>query len=612
MTLPAAPARFGAPSHGDRPFARHVLERTVVLPEHKVLFLPVPKAGCTTVLWLLAELAGLAMEDFAESGGPEVSAATTVHDLSRWRPEHRLAQYGGDERERLLHEDGWLRFTLVRDPARRLWSAWQSKLLLREPRFVEAFGDAPWFPRLPEDPGRLIEDFRRFVAAVGRGTAVDVHWAVQHELAGQLPLSHVGRTEEMAETLRLLEQHVGGVAWPDRPPRENRSPLALPAHAYDAAGAAVVREHYARDYAAYGYLPLLPGGAGRWESEVAPLLPVLRASIAERERLGQLHRVSQRRLRRVQSAEQLLETAGNRNAGRSRTPAITNLEEETDFNVRWAWADGRLEPGFTGVMRVRNEARSLPWSLPSLLRATRRVVLVDNGSTDGTVDVAREIAAELGAADRLELRSYPFRIARCGPEHLATPATSVHSLVHFYNWSFSQVRTSHALKWDGDMVLTDAAVAALRDLSWQVESSEAIVRIPRHPLYLGDDRHAFLDVGLRNCEAWAWPNRPGYSFAKAIDWEMPMWGGDAIPFELPEWSCVELKHLDGDEFAHWSHTDFASSARTRRKEREWTVFRALAAGAPLPDGILPVVAPPDRHVIDYVRETWLPARARVD
>jgi Sulfotransferase family len=610
MTLSAAPATYGAPSQGDRPFARHVLERTVVLPQHRVLFLPVPKAGCTTVLWLLAELACLGVEDFADSGGPEVSAATTVHDLSRWRPEHRLAQYDGEERERILHEDGWFRFTLVRDPARRLWSAWQSKLLLREPRFVEAFGDAPWFPRLPEDPGHVIEDFRRFVAAVGDGTAVDVHWAVQHDLAAQLALSHVGRTEEITATLRLLERHVGRTTWPERPPRENRSPLALPAHAYDAASEAVVRRHYARDYDAYGYRPLLPADSGGWESEVAPLLPVLRASIDERERLGQLHKLSQRRLRRVQSAEQLLETAAQRGAGRTRTPAITNLEEETDYNVRWAWADGRLEAGFTGVLRVKNEARSLPWSLPPLLRATRRVVLVDNASTDGTVRLARRIAAELGAADRLEIRGYPFRIARCGPEHLATPATSVHSLVHFYNWSFSHVRTSHALKWDGDMVLTDAAVAALRDLSWRLEASEAIVRIPRHPLYLADDRRAYVDVGLHNCEAWAWPNRPGYSFAKAIDWEMPMWGGDALSFELPEWSCVELKHLDRDEFAHWSHTDFASSARTRRKEREWTVFRALTTGAPPPDGIVPVQAPPGRHVIDFVRDTWLPARAR--
>ena len=74
-------------------FSHHVLQRTVVLPELRVLFLPVPKAGCTSVLWLLAALAGLRVERFAQSILPEVSPALTVHDMSLWRPEHRLADY---------------------------------------------------------------------------------------------------------------------------------------------------------------------------------------------------------------------------------------------------------------------------------------------------------------------------------------------------------------------------------------------------------------------------------------------------------------------------------------------------------------------------------------
>jgi hypothetical protein len=605
MTLPAV--------RSEALFERHVLERTVVLPEHEVVFVPIPKAGCTTVLWTLAQLAGLGPDDFAESGGPEVSAAMTVHDLSRWRPEHRLAQYGEEERERILHEDGWFRFTIVRDPATRLWSAWQSKLLLREPRFVEAFGDAPWFPRLPEDPDRVVEDFRRFVQAVGDGAAEDVHWAVQADLAGRLSLSHVGRMEALAETLARLAAHVGGAGISPRGRRENGSPLRMPPHAYDEAAAAVVRRRYEADFAAFGYAPAGAGAtpaAGDWARDVASLLPVLRATIDERERLGQLHRVAQRRLRRVQSAEQRLERAGTRQAGSAATPAITNVEQETEYNVRWAWSEGEPEPGLTGVVRVKDEARSLPWTLPPLLRAADRVVLVDNGSTDGTPVLARRIAERHGAADRLEIRSYPFAVARCGPEHLATPAASVHSLVHFYNWSFSHVRTGYALKWDGDMVLTEAAVAALRDLAWQLEAAEAVIRIPRLPLYVADPRRAYLDLELRNCEAWGWPNRPGYSFVKAIDWELPLWGPGAATVTLPDWSCIELKHLDGDEFGHWSHTDFDASARTRRKLREWSVFRALAAGDPPPDGVAEVRAPAGRHVIDFVRDSWLPARAR--
>jgi hypothetical protein len=79
---------------------------------------------------------------------------------------------------------------------------------------------------------------------------------------------------------------------------------------------------------------------------------------------------------------------------------------------------------------------------------------------------------------------------------------------------------------------------------------------------------------------------------------------------LPDLACVEIKHLDADEFAHWSpQTDFEASSRQQRKRREWEVFGVLARGAEPPPGVIAVESPDDRHVVDYVRAEWLPARA---
>ena len=75
------------------------------------------------------------------------------------------------------------------------------------------------------------------------------------------------------------------------------------------------------------------------------------------------------------------------------------------------------------MLRVKNEARSLPWVLPPLLRATQGVVLVDNQSDDGTPDVATQVAREHGFEDKMRGSSYPFDVSRCGPEHLGTPPT---------------------------------------------------------------------------------------------------------------------------------------------------------------------------------------------
>jgi hypothetical protein len=601
------------------PFARHVAQRTVVLEDLKVLFLPVPKSACTTILWLLAELAGIPAERFEKSLQPEVSPALTVHDMSLWEPEHRLSFYEGEDRERVLTEDGWLRFAIVRNPATRVWSAWQSKLLLREPRFVDQFADKDYFPRIPQEPLHLVEDFRAFVAALNApDPPVDVHWAVQHHLVDQLPLNHVGRVESFGTTMQLLRDHVGEARWPATKRRENRTPFSLPPAAYDEAAAAVLADVYGADAEAFGYeLPPAPGTSeeqAAWEARVAPLLPMARDAIDEHGRVGAMHRAAQERLavQRQQREEREARQKANRRAQpvTSRSPWLPNAEGNEDFDVTWGWSEGELANGFTAVLRLKDEARSLPWTLPPLLRAVQRIVIVDNGSTDGTPQIARRIAAEHDAGERLEVHEYPFAIAPCGAEHLSTPADSLHSLAYYYNWSFAHVRTNYALKWDGDMVLTDAAVSQLRDLAWQLESVEAIIRVPRVPLYLADDRRAYLDLSVRNVEAWGWPNRPGYSFVKAMEWELPLWGSKARSVVLPSWGCVELKHLDADEFAHWSDTNFDQTSRTARKRREWEVFQALTNGAPAPDEVERIDAPEGVHVIEHVRDVVLPKLAR--
>lgn len=598
-------------------FERHVQSRTIVLPEHRVLFLPIPKAGCTSVLWLLAGLAGLEQEDFARSVTPEVSPALTVHDITIWNEQNRLSEYSDDERAEILASDDWLRFTIVRHPATRLWSAWQSKLLLREPRFVQTFGEEEWFPRLPESPEQVLEDFRKFVAVAGEENARDVHWAVQQELASQLDFTHIGRVERMRETIDLLREHVGEDGWGERPPAENRTPMSLAPAAYDESSAEMLRERWAADFEAFDYDPDEHLGGddaaqAEWEREVAPLIPALRHTAGEHARVEQLLKNARTLLKRVRTAEDEIVERDTKRIGNAKARAMRNREGNAEYNVRWGWAEGDLEPGFTAVLRVKNEARTLPYTLPPLFRAVRKMVLVDNGSSDGTPAVARRVARECGY-EHLDVRHYPFSISRCGPEHLGTPEDSLHNLAYFYNWCFSHVRTTYALKWDADMVLSDDAIEVFRDLEWQLEAGPGVViRVPRYPLYLSaDDTVAFLDTGLRNNEPWGWPNQPGYSFVKAMEWEMPMWGKerqDSLAF--PDWGCVELKFLDEDEFGHWTDTNFERSARQQRKLREYKVFRALSAGEEPPEDVVRIESPDGGSVVEHIRTVWLPARAR--
>ena len=290
---------------------------------------------------------------------------------------------------------------------------------------------------------------------------------------------------------------------------------------------------------------------------------------------------------------------------------LTNLEGHTDFDLVWPWNQpGGLRRGATAVLRVKNEAPGLRFVLPPLLRACDHVLLVDNGSDDGTGEEALRVAAEHGMSHRFTLKEYPFAVARAGGEHLAVNERSVHSLAYFYNWCFSHVRTRYSWKWDGDMVLTTEGEVSMADLSWQVGMAEAVIRFPRHGLYIESESKAYLDLGLRNIEEWGFPMSPDYVYAKAPEWEIRTTPDRIEQFALPQGLCVELKWLDGDEFAHWTNPEaFATSIRNRRKRREWLVWNALHAGE-VPVGVVEIVAPEGVHVVDHVTHTWLPRAPR--
>jgi hypothetical protein len=255
------------------------------------------------VLWALANLAGFGVEHFMESSKFETTRGLTIHHMSLLGSSHRLDGRSSHDILRLFESAEWLTFALVREPVRRMWSAWVSKILLRELRFTIACGRENWFPPVPDSADNVVRSFRLFVEAIsGRRRAwPDRRWASQADLLAvhRLRYDVVGRVEGLPSVLAPVDEHLRaqGAGLLALGP-ENRSLVTFTPEVLDFPPRERLSTFTDLDRRAFGY-DTVPPGAGEepgdhWRAEVEARPPAIRAIIERNECIGDLVRLATR------------------------------------------------------------------------------------------------------------------------------------------------------------------------------------------------------------------------------------------------------------------------------------------------------------------------------
>ena len=195
-----------------------------------------------------------------------------------------------EELEWILGSDEWLRVTVVREPVRRLWSGWVSKILFRNPRFSPFFGDAPAIATSQD----VLEDFRAFVRVLpNRPEMHDRHWGSQADLIdlGNVEYGHIGRVEDMDETMRFLSEYATAKGCSVPPlKRENPSFVPYVPGVFDERALEVCVAWTARDRDAFGYQPPVRASEpdAAWHESVRAVLPAIHTIVEQNERIADL------------------------------------------------------------------------------------------------------------------------------------------------------------------------------------------------------------------------------------------------------------------------------------------------------------------------------------
>jgi len=232
-----------------------------VVRDLKIVYMSVTKAACTSLRWMIADLAGEDLDMFPRTLGAQQSRLMTIHGARwRWQRTPQLGQLAPEELAEISVDNGWFVFAVVRDPWSRIWSAWQSKFLVRH-NYYEGYRDEPWYPSVATSQEQVIKDFRTFLEArpwlSDPQLSTDVHFLPQ--VVSVRPqgvnYSRIYDLRDLGTLFDDLKAHLASVGRPVQElyvPRANETPLPLiPAVLADGV-ADIILELYADDFTAFG------------------------------------------------------------------------------------------------------------------------------------------------------------------------------------------------------------------------------------------------------------------------------------------------------------------------------------------------------------------------
>jgi hypothetical protein len=163
-----------------------------------------------------------------------------------------------EDRSEVILSDTIRKVGIIRDPAARAWSAWLSKVAVREPAFrylcprSASYSTSEWLFRLRDLPSALAE-FERFALDLADGSPAssDPHFAPQVEVFRDfLTLAEFVDITQVDRLLAQLESHHPGT--PPTPPL-NESGFGTPLNQFTEATTAALSDFYGSDYSHFGF-----------------------------------------------------------------------------------------------------------------------------------------------------------------------------------------------------------------------------------------------------------------------------------------------------------------------------------------------------------------------
>lgn len=231
---------------------------TFVSPARRYMYKATPKAACTSMKMMIAEIEGAHLDNNARPYQRETRRDMRIHQR-KYIDIPTILDIPDDDREDILSgKGGWFTFALVRNPFSRLVSVFENKVRTGEPRYralEKRYGDNGAFA----DPQSAFAGFVKEIILDPAYRDIDPHISKQTAVVMPkiIPYTGVFKMEQLDGALDKFRAHLAaqGFLGDVRLPNVNSSASNSWRAYYDEPTVRIVTEIYAGDFREFGYDP---------------------------------------------------------------------------------------------------------------------------------------------------------------------------------------------------------------------------------------------------------------------------------------------------------------------------------------------------------------------
>ena len=235
------------------------IEYPYVSQKNRIIYIPTAKAACTSLKWWLMEMEGYSVDDLKYLDSFEVSTDLKIHDcILQIAPYLRSST--PDKVAAMLTSGDYFTFCMVRNPYTRIFSAWQSKILLQEPLQIQEYKDCGLLD-LPinnvEDIANAFENFLSYIYNNEFPNITNPHWKPMVELLQPdiMPYTKIYQLEHSDQmTIDLQKKFGSDVSIPlSKKDKFNDSIIPFSPVFFTDKAIEIIETLYKNDFTRFGY-----------------------------------------------------------------------------------------------------------------------------------------------------------------------------------------------------------------------------------------------------------------------------------------------------------------------------------------------------------------------